>query len=412
MGVLLEPSRGPEERGSRAWGLVVDDAGVRLALDCALVRRTGTTYRCIGLEEAGLLMRSVFGDRGDPQPLYRQLVDITQALNRGEIAKAERLGLQLPLSKVEPGCAPEWVKAGFDPDEPRAADGKWGSGGAAAGSGAGAAAGLLAPEGAALEGAAAMVAGGALATAAVAGSALFAGLVYPAGNWRVFEGRIPDRPDIAYRFDETFLSLYRVDPDGRQDLIFEGLPDHNLYRDAEGRVVGTYIGDGKFQVDVDKLTRAPVADEAGDPEGQPVGVETDKPLLCPDPVKDTPHGAPELSIRYQEYVTGLRRPLAIWYNGYYFDGCRDPEVVLIDAKAYGYFELLTNKSDGPRLGTARRLYNQARAEVMAAAGRPIEWHIADERSVPLIADVIKAFPQIKVIFHPMPEGWKWPDPTN
>jgi hypothetical protein len=85
---------------------------------------------------------------------------------------------------------------------------------------------------------------------------------------------------------------------------------------------------------VDALDRA-VADlrrTDGEPAAAPVADDRE-PRLCPKPTKEPQTTTSANSIAYQEYVSGLRYPLAIWFGGLFFDGCDPPTGLLLEAKA-------------------------------------------------------------------------------
>ncbi|HWK47456.1 MAG TPA: Tox-REase-5 domain-containing protein [Stellaceae bacterium] len=388
-------------RGSRPWGLVVDDAGVSLAVDCTLVRRTTRGgYRCIGLDEADALLRSMFGEGGDPRPLHQRLIRMTEALNAGELPMAERLGLQHPLT--------DYTLGKFDEDEPRAGDGKWTSGGG----GAGAAAGFVqagragaAVAGTGLLGRAAGAVAGLVSGAFAFPAALLAGLVYPSGNWRVYQGTLPDRPDIDFRYDEGVLTLYKTDADGTRRQIFHDVPIDDYYRDESGRVVGTKLGDG-FQVDIDRVLAPEPDASSSDGRAKPEPVpHDDEPRICPAPEEDVPHGSPAHADEYQQYVSGLSKGYAVRLNGVAFDGCREPRIML-EAKSTGYEALLTSKYSPLSDGVASSFINQARDQVVAAGGGPIEWHFREKGAADIARELLKNFPAITVIYDPMPKDLK------
>lgn len=128
-----EQERRLYDRGAGSQGLVVDPDGVRLGPDCPLVERTRTGFQAIGLPMAKRLLRDVFAYEDDPRPFVALCRSIGKALDGGDLLRAQLLGLQMPIGKLQRGhfarlgrFAP-MVKAGFDPDQPRAANGEWGT---------------------------------------------------------------------------------------------------------------------------------------------------------------------------------------------------------------------------------------------------------------------------------------------
>jgi hypothetical protein len=132
---LFDNMRRLDERGPASRGIVVDAEGAMLGPDCVLVRRTGTGYRCIEPEEAAPLQSFLFGAEGDdPDRLFHLIGGITRALNAGELALAEIYGLRIPVSGLDDrqlkqlAAAAPFVKANFNPDQPRIPAGEPGAG--------------------------------------------------------------------------------------------------------------------------------------------------------------------------------------------------------------------------------------------------------------------------------------------
>ena len=129
------------ERSTRARGLVVDTEGVMLGPDWVLARRTPAGYRCAGAEEIDLLRRLAFGDDLRLQRLPIVLASIATALERGDLVKAQLLGLALPIDELTDHQlqrlhhASDLIKD-FNPDQPRDERGRWTDEGDAAASGA------------------------------------------------------------------------------------------------------------------------------------------------------------------------------------------------------------------------------------------------------------------------------------
>ncbi len=123
-------------RGAMSRGLTVDQEGVSLGPDCMLVRRTNAGYRVVNPVELECVLRYAFRERDDFAELAPRLGRIARALESGDLAKAQILGLQLPfdelddeeLQRLELGT--RLIKTGYDPSQPRDEDGRWTSGGA------------------------------------------------------------------------------------------------------------------------------------------------------------------------------------------------------------------------------------------------------------------------------------------
>jgi hypothetical protein len=111
-------------RGAASRGIVVDSEGVTLGPDCVLVRRTAAGYRCLSRNEAAALQRALFS-QDDPDWLFRQCRRIARTLDGGKIALAQIYGLHIPIGDLDErqlirlAAAVTWIKANFNPDEPR-----------------------------------------------------------------------------------------------------------------------------------------------------------------------------------------------------------------------------------------------------------------------------------------------------
>lgn len=370
------------ERGPECRGLAVEAEGVMLGPECTLMRRTTAGYRRADDAEIALVTLAAFDGDERLQRLPIVLDHIAAALVHGELAKAQVLGLQLPVDELDAQqlrrlrLATDLIKAGYNQDEPRDAFGRWTSEGTdAAPVAASVAADVVgtSPLGPLGRGAlsalsqlgARLTAGaGAAAGAAVA----FLGIIFiPTNRSLITEGRLPDRPDVTYRYDSDtgVLSLYR---NGERLSSSEAGAD-GIFRDSDGRAIGRKL-DGSIAVDPDALPgttatalpggRRPDhgaavnaagaavagAAAAGARTGTRIDADTarNEPKLCPAPTEDRPGGKTEASIEYQDFTNTLSngRPLPPGYavslpnpsNGgnVVFDGCRESDGTMLEAK--------------------------------------------------------------------------------
>ena len=153
-----------------------------------------------------------------------------------------------------------------------------------------------------------------LAARLSAATILFDAIFVPSDNRIVEEGRLPGRPDIAYRWahDETATAVtFKVLIDGQWRTLAVGGagPDSVIY-DRDGRAVARVVsGPDRRQTlvaTVDALDRA-VADlrrRDGEPAAAPIADDRE-PKLCPDPTQEPKTTKSANSIAYQEYVSGL-----------------------------------------------------------------------------------------------------------
>jgi len=246
-----------------------------------------------------------------------------------------------------------------------------------------------------------------------AATILFDAIFVPSDNRLVEEGRIPGRPDIAYRWahDETATAVtLNVLVDGQwRTLAVGGAAPNGLVFDRDGRAVARVVSgpDGRetLVATVDALDRAIVDLRRGD--GEPVAApvtDDHEPRLCPVPREEPETTDKANSIAYQQYVTGLIYPLAINVGGVWFDGCDLRTGILLEAK--GQIDFMFDENDklygwiDPKKNPAIQM--KAQAEAALAAGRSVEWHAQTEkgyRGLKKIADSLP-FGNVSVIYDP------------
>ena len=397
----LPPMRRLYERGPRCHGLAVDAAGVVLGPDCILVQRLPDGgYRSADANALALLAHAVFEDDTRLRRLPIVLSGIVAALDRGDLVKAQLLGLEIPIDRLDElrlerlHRAAELLK--YDSGELRDQNGRWAREDNAVPKAsllrrlAPAALRALAQLGARI------VAAGALEATA------FLGIIFiPTNRSLISQGPVPNKPDLSYEYDAGAgrLRLYRQDGDNRI-LAFEGHPDvDGIIRDKDGRAIGRRVDGSVVILDPDGLQ----------------GSKDEEPKLCPAPTKDR-QGPKEKDIEYQHYVSTLVNPdaplprgLAVkLYNpvtgkDVYFDDCRLTDATMIDAKGTGYLDMLNKESKYPWAGVEEGMLDQAERQLQAARTRAIEWHFAEKE----VADrVRKLFSDndvnITVIYTPPP----------
>ena len=246
-----------------------------------------------------------------------------------------------------------------------------------------------------------------------AATIFFGAIFVPSDNRIVEEGRIPGRPDVAYRWahDETATAVtLKVLIDGQWRTLAVGgaAPDGVVY-DRDGRAIARVVAGPDRRptlvATVDALDRA-VADlrrRNGEPAAAPA-VDDREPKLCPDPTKEPETTKSANSIAYQEYVSGLRYPLAIILGIVRYDGCDETTGFLLEAKAD--IDFMFDDNDElywwikPKNNPAIQMRSQA-VEALAA-GRMVVWHAQTEkgyRGLKKIADGLK-FGNLFVVFDP------------
>ena len=131
---MYEVMRRLHPRGTASTGITVDPDGAILGPDCILVRSTTEGYRCISRGEAAALQEFLFADGAEPDWLFGQCCRIAKALDRQEIALAQIFGLRIPVEDLggerlrRLALAAPFIKANFNPDEPRIPAGQPGGG--------------------------------------------------------------------------------------------------------------------------------------------------------------------------------------------------------------------------------------------------------------------------------------------
>lgn len=120
------------------------------------------------------------------------------------------------------------------------------------------------------------------------------------------------------------------------------------------------------------------------------------------------------SRRSQQYETQITRAPGLDYvvrnpgeKAMRFDGCAvlDPKRQLLEAKGPGYAGLFRwSRRSLPMSGLAGKTESQARRQAGAARGRTTEWHVAEPGAVPYFADILSAYPSLRLRQTPAKPG--------
>jgi hypothetical protein len=253
----------------------------------------------------------------------------------------------------------------------------------------------------------------ALAARFSAATILFDAIFVPSDNRMVEEGRIPGHSDIAYRWahaeSSTAVTL-KVLIDGEwRTLAVGGAAPNGLVFDRDGRAVARVVsGPDRRETlvaTVDALDRAvdDLRRKDGEPAAAPIGDDRE-PKLCPDPSPEPRTTDSANSIAYQEYVSGLRYPLAIWFGGLFFDGCDQSTGDLFEAKAN--IDFLFDDADNlkwrvnPEKDPALQM--KAQSDAAVAAGRLVVWHAQTEKGYRGLNKIEEReeFPNLSVDYDP------------
>jgi hypothetical protein len=403
------------ERGPMCRGLAVDSEGVVLGTKCILVRRSGRGYQVADFDKTGQLLFAL-GRHHNVQHLELQLNGIRRALDDGNLAKAQILGLQTSLAGISSDeLARIEVSAAllkYDPAQPRDNIGRWTTGGGSSDAPEEDEA-LQPPEPAflqsptpepvffepspsapiivpppvapAVEELAPETVGLLSRFAAVLGGSLALGgllALIPTNGTNIHEGDIPGRPDLTYRLDEGELMIDHVDDQGNLHRVYEGFPDAaGLYRDSTGRVIGQRVGTGAvFNLGSVPMFGGPSAmgpTAASDPTSHDSGPSSSDPKDCPDPTPESINGRDPDVVRYQSQITGLEPGQIVHLNGRNFDGCDEETGDMKEAKHGQDWFFTVPVEDRPSLNEYKKIMAQAEGQSNAAGERRVIWYFSN-----------------------------------
>ena len=204
-----------------------------------------------------------------------------------------------------------------------------------------------------------------------AAAAAFGLLFIPSPDNVRVEGEVSEIPGLRYSWnrDETLLHLTYADPDGGK-RIFSAQLVGDVFRDAQGRVVGRVLSDNTVAIDA-----AAVSSDL---------VDDDEPRFCPDTTKDKRTN--DLGLDYENYIKSIVNPENPTppYMGYMlpkvagsvaFDDCQRSTGTMVEIKD-GYAGFLD--SDWGKAFVARLFMKQAIDQVQAAGGRPLRWYFSQK----------------------------------
>ncbi len=179
--------------------------------------------------------------------------------------------------------------------------------------------------------------------AGMAGPVAFLGVLFlPTNRSLVTEGTLPGRPDLSWRYDRDtgVLDLYRQGDAGGQPIVSGHLAPDGLFHDGAGRVIGRSLGP-TVVVDPDALP-APLG-RTGSVALAPRQANAISRSFVPTGARRTSPAAPQRSLAYQEQIARLPRGFEVKLNNVRFDGCREEDGTMLEAKGPGY----ANKMIGP-----------------------------------------------------------------
>ena len=250
-----------------------------------------------------------------------------------------------------------------------------------------------------------------LAARASAAAILFDTIFVPSSNQIVDEGAVPGRDDMSYRWahDEGTVA-FRVLIDGEWRTLTVGtLGTDNVFRNSQGEIVARPVGDANGRPVLVTTTAALKGAEAElrRRDGLPVPdakIDEYEPKLCPDPTPEPKTTTSENSIAYQEYVSKLTYGLAINVGGVNFDGCDPATGNLLEAKANIDFMFDPNNTLNSWVNDASNPKYQmgAQAEAALAAGRLVVWHAQTLKSFQGLTEIASdlPWPNLTVVYDP------------
>jgi hypothetical protein len=426
------------KRGPANPGIAVDADGAMLGPDCMLVRRTPQGYRCIDAAEAAVLQTRLFGDQGGSDWLFGRCCRIAKALDNGDVPLAQIFGIYIGIGDLDAerlrrlALAAPLIKANFNPGEARTpagqpGGGQWTSGGESTGTAQtgpsdsspllGAAIGAVVSD--AITAAGSLLGDiGAAATAGLetlaegfSGPAAFLGFIFiPTNSSLTATGTLPGQPDIDYDFDQDtgHLLLYR-----NGEVLFDGMPGvDGLFHGTDGSTFGRMVND-TMVLDPAVLPGIGASTGVAETSDADAGAQatsdtsSDQPKLCPDPTADRPGGKSVRAQAYQAQITGLPPGLAVALNGVVFDGCRESDGTMLEAKGPGYaWALRGSNAWMENYRGVDGIMDQAAKQSEAAAGRAIEWHFAEQPAADYFRNAFarRSLSNITVIYTPYAGG--------
>jgi hypothetical protein len=224
---------------------------------------------------------------------------------------------------------------------------------------------------------------------------------------REVKGQIEGAPDLNYAWNEDETKLRIMDGTGKIVLMADHGAD-GMFRDDRQRVVGRALHD-QVILDASAVRAELPKDEEQDED----------PKLCPAPGPDKA-GRPEAigakDKDYEDYVKRMVNPLNPTPRGFgvqlpnpandnkpvFYDDCQRQAGILIEAKGTGYAEPLARKNGFMRNIFLAGWVKQARRQVAASGGRPIQWHFAERGAADAARELFRerGLGNIQVIYTP------------
>lgn len=215
-------------------------------------------------------------------------------------------------------------------------------------------------------------------------------LFIPTNRSPIVEGPIANVPGASFRFDSDMgiLQLRQVIGSLGPAIVSEGhVGTDGLFRDAQGHVIGRYLSGSGVIIDAGALPGFRMLPHGATAPDADTGQES-RPKLCPDETPEDITRRSDRALAYQEQISGLGRGLQVMLNGVSFDGCRDEDGTMLEAKGPGFANKMLSSDLWPEWYRAvKEIKDQMKRQSDAAAGREVEWHFAEKS----VADFFRAF---------------------
>lgn len=211
--------------------------------------------------------------------------------------------------------------------------------------------------------------------AGASGAVAAFGLIFiPSKKNLAVQGDAQGLPGLRYSWnpDERGIHFTYDRPDGSHSTFFASLDKDNVFRDAQGRVIGRLLPDGGLVLDPAAVL--------------PQAANDNEPRLCPIPGLDKPG---ERGRDYEDYVKNIVNPenATPRYWGFqladpttgqpvHYDDCQHTTGMMVDAKGPGYVGLLS--FPGTMGSVIQEWVGEGGRQIAAAGDRPVRWYFAEK----------------------------------
>jgi hypothetical protein len=216
-------------------------------------------------------------------------------------------------------------------------------------------------------------------------------LFIPSNDSPIAEGPIANSAGLSYRYnsDTGVLQIRQEIGSLGPGVITEAqLGTDGLFHDQRGQVIGLRLSTG-IAVDTDTLPgHAPAAND-------------NHPRLCPDPTPENISGRSERAVAYQSQITGLPPGLEVVFNGERYDGCRESDHHLLEAKGEGYLTFMSSPMSWYEwFSKLDDLKQQIDSHATHALGHIVEYHFAEKQVADWARQYARKYSNVVVYYTP------------